>query len=135
MNEFSQSHRIRLMGPWIVKSLAGDEVGKVKLPGLINLGAINEMVESNSLFCRSFGFPKSLDQNEDVFLTIDPGIEIQNAKLNGEKLTLAKVAAGRLETIISTLILVRNQLELEMKLSGQRFEWLSEIALEIRLKH
>lgn len=103
-------HRIRLRHPWQCEGLDA----------------------SRARFTRRFGYPGQIDNDERVWLTLADLAGPSSISLNGALLTETTSACAWLEQDVTTLLLPRNELRLEMPAPAERVQPWSEVALEVR---
>jgi hypothetical protein len=122
-------HRIRLRGPWELFRIS--ESGEsAKSAERINLPSSEDLAPFGPIrMRRRFGLPRTIDDNEHVWLTFKKMPNDARVSLNGHFLEMGPGADWELE--VTALLRERNELCVELAGSGRAKLW-EEAALEIR---
>jgi hypothetical protein len=102
-------HRIRLRGPWEILNPDGSKT-RVDVPGGWS-GLINVNSSISLVLQRGFGLPRTLDQDEDVYLVCDGGGQA-SLRLNDSTVSPEHVSGGVIEWKVTPLLRPRNVAEL-----------------------
>jgi beta-galactosidase/beta-glucuronidase len=131
-------HRIRLRGPWDFKPLArivSEEplppAGRMTMPARWGEGGLRGFA-GRVRFQRRFGYPGQIDAEERVWLTF-AGVEgVADMRLNGHDLGQRDGALGPFEFEVTSLLQVRNELQVEVEAAGDSGGLWGDVALEVR---
>jgi beta-galactosidase/beta-glucuronidase len=141
-------HRIRLRGPWNCEPLARlmtNKKGEIEtvtndLPSPIGMTMPCRWAEGGLRnftgrvrFCRHFGYPGRIDENERVWLTLAGVGGNAQVWLNDYYLASVTEGKGGFEFEITKLLRERNELRVEIEGEADSGGLWGEVALEIRL--
>ena len=121
-------HRIRLRGPWDVRTHAGTAPGRMIVPGTLKAGGWPGFSGRVS-FYRRFGRPSNLSAGETVWLVFEGVAGPARVLLNAEPLG-ELTGAGELE--LTGRLNERNTLEVMVDAPDDGCGIVDEVVLEIR---
>jgi hypothetical protein len=127
-------HRIRLRGPWELKSASEAAARRVNLPARwVDLGWTTGPCSASLI--RRFGLPRILDSYEREFITCSGIQGASEWTLNGELMCSwpATIAYGEFE--VTGRLLQRNLLDVRIDSQSEAGGPWGEVALEIRGRH
>jgi hypothetical protein len=120
-------HRIRLRGPWTLKTAAG-AIASVN----VNPESTLDPTLSAIKLCRRFSWLQQLQAHERLWLVLERSA-VTGGMLNNKALELAAVAEGHQECEVTSLTRRSNQLWLEIA-PGESQRAFPQVALEVRCR-